>query len=309
MEQLYEERLSQIKILYDTNDDHPALEKMPKKFNIEFDITHRLMPMSDITSVKSKTRIWRILGGDGVELINGMLNNVHDKLAYLDVMEQNISEILNEYREKIKLERRVILDEIKKKISIDANLSLQKSVDKEREPKILARINRLPEDVVRYISEFLFTPQFRLHMLTSKYPDLATVMEKMKVPKLKKLSNVVCDQISSRFAKRFVKNKHIIADLPKNHLEYKMKRHVITYPHNVMRVTLRKSNKITEIVDFIKSCEWMTNFIERFGYKRTVSRMRNDIFHMYHTILYASRHEFNRNRSRQRTVPLEAPSP
>jgi hypothetical protein len=307
MEKSYHERLSEIKILYDTNEDHPTLKKMPKKLTVETELTYRLVPMSDLASVKSKARTWRILG-EGFELTDGLLDNVQDKLAYLDVMEQNIAEVLNEYRAKIKLERAAIAEEINKKKFRSANLARQNKIDETREPEILVRLNRLPEDVVRYISEFLFTPQFRLHMLTFKYPDLTTVMAKMKVPKLKRLSQIICNIISHRFAKRFIKNKHITADLPKNHLEYNMNLHVIAHPHNVVRVTLRKSNKIVEIVDFIKTCEWMTNFIERFGYKRTVSRMRNDIFHMYHTILYASRHEFNRNRSRQRAAPLDAPS-
>jgi hypothetical protein len=298
MKKSYEERLSEIKVLYDTNEDHPTLKKMPKKITVETDLTHSLMHMSDLKSVKSKARIWRILG-EGFELTDGMLDQVEDKLAYLDVMEQNIAEVLNEYRTKIKLERLAIAEEINKKKVRSANLIRQNKIDEEREPEILVRLNRLPEDVVRYISEFLYTPQFRLHMLTLKYPDLTTVMEKMKVPKLKRLSQVICSLISHSFAKRFIKNKYIAADLPKNHEEYKMNLHVIAHPHNVMRLTLRKSDKIVEIADFIKTCEWMTNFIEQFGYKKTVSRMRKDIFHMYHTILYASRREFNRNRSRE----------
>jgi hypothetical protein len=223
-------------------------------------------------------------------------------------MEQNIAEVLNECRTKIKQERLVIAEEINKKKIRSANLARQNKIDETREPEILVRLNRLPEDVVRYISEFLFTPRFRLHMLTFKYPGLTTVLAKMKVPKLKRLSQVICNIISNRFAKRFIKNKHITADLPKKHAEYIMNRHIITFPHNVQRVTLRKSNKIIEIADFIKTCEWMTNFIERFGYIKTVSRMRQDIFHMYHTILYASQREFNRNRSRERAVPPDAPS-
>jgi hypothetical protein len=307
METTYEERLSQIKVLYETNEEHPTLKKMPKKFVIEADLTLSLMHMSDVKTIKSKARTWRILG-EGFELTDGMLDNVHDKLAYLDVMEQNIAEVLNECRTKIKQERLVIAEEINKKKIRSANLARQNKIDETREPEILVRLNRLPEDVVRYISEFLFTPRFRLHMLTFKYPDLTTVMAKMKVPKLKRLSQVICNIISNRFAKRFIKNKHITADLPKNHAEYNMNRHIITCPHNVQRVTLRKSNKIIEIADFIKTCEWMTNFIERFGYIKTVSRMRKDIFHMYHTILYASQREFNRNRSRERAVPPDAPS-
>jgi len=298
MEKTYEERLSKIKILYDNGEAHPTLKLLPKKSNIERDLNYHLLDLLDGDNLKSKLKLWRILGTD-YETTDALTNDVNDKIAYLDVIEQNMAEMINDYRTKLIQEKSDINTQVvKKKLRIIKNINTE-IIDTKREPKILTRLNRMPEDVVRYISEFLFTPKFRLYMLVSKYPDLKSVMAKMKVPKLKQLSAVICKQISERFARRFNRNIHIKDALPKDNCDLVMHMSIVTNPHSVARLTLRKPNKIMEIVDFIKSCEWMTNFIERFGYKKTVSRMRTDLFRMYNTILYASRREFNRNRSRE----------
>jgi len=264
----------------------------PKKAPIQNALTSEFKKLYE-TNLKNKLNQWRYFKEDNKDiedLQSGNLNN----LQYLNVIENHISSLIHECRSKLTTELKDIEFCARKK---ENDKKRSERGDKKEcviEEKVLKRLNIMPEDVVGVIGEFLFGPNMRHLLITSKYlPDLF-LFKKVRMPKLKIMARIVALDIQV-IGQKIMKNKHIMNSIPFDH-EQSANIYAVANCRKLLRETVKKPVKISEIRMFVENCEQAIQTIERIGFPNTTRNCYALLNKIYHLIILASKPENNKRR-------------
>lgn len=262
----------------------------PKKTIIQNVLTNELKKLYE-PNLRNKLNQCRFFKEDNVDIDNLQCTNLN-RVQYLNVIENHVSSILNECRSKLIAEQKVIEVCVRKKEN--DRKRIEKGDDKERrtEVSVLKRLNTMPEDVVGVIGEFLFGPNMRHVLITSKYlPDLF-VFKKVRMPKLKVMARHISLKIQV-IGQKIIKNKNIMNSIPIGH-EERNNIYTIANCRKSIRESVRKPAKITEISTFIELCEKAIRTVERIGFPNTTRNCYVLLNKIYHLMILASKPQYNK---------------
>lgn len=274
------------------NYDNGIYDKNPKKASIENTILHELKKLYE-TNLKFRLIQCRYFKEDDND-INNLLSANFTKTSYLNIMENHISGLLNECRFKLLGELKDIEFTLKRKEWDKKRIQYGDVNQRKIEQSVLTRLNTMPEDIVRVVGEFLFTPKIRNVLIKDKYvPDLF-VFNKIRMPKLKKMARAISFEIQS-IGQKIVRNKSIMNSIPTGH-DDRFNIFYISTCRKEVRETVKKSNKIVEITNFVSRCENAVQIVEKLGYPNTVKICHEILNKIYHLMILASKPEFNKRR-------------
>jgi hypothetical protein len=262
------------------------------KKSIEFSLLRELKKL-EISNIKYDLIQWRYFKEDNEDIDKLRYDNLN-RQQYLNVMENHISLLFNECREKFNTELKEIDNAIERKQKdIKRN---EKRHEKETtiEEKVLKRLNLMPEDVVRYIGEFLFTHNIRNLLICHKYSPELFDFKKVRLPKLKTMSRILSLEIEN-IGYKISKNSNIMNSIPRGSNEL---RNIgfIRLCRTKVRETMTKPEKRDEIKNFILRCEEAINLIEKLGYPKTTNYCKKIMNKIYHIMILASKPENNKRR-------------
>lgn len=267
-------------------------DKNPKKMPIQKALTGEFKKLYE-PNLKNKLNQWRYFKEDNVDIDNLRCANLN-KFQYLNVIENHISSLINESRNKLTIEQRDIeLCERKKE---NDRKRMKKGDDKEKciETALLNRLNTMPEDVVRAVGEFLFTPNMRHILITTKYsPDLF-VFKKVRMPKLKVMARHISLKIQT-IGQKIMKNKNIMNGIPSPH-EERNNIYTLANCRRSIRESIRKPAKIAEIVMLVANCEHVIRTVERMGFPNTTRNCYQLLNKIYHLMILAGKPQYNKYR-------------
>jgi hypothetical protein len=299
MSQTYEERVTHLQELYQ-NGAYGLFTLGVSSYLYQEDISTRLAQplhhMVDDTRIQAALASWKRFGMDH-DVPNTMMEQAENKLAYLDILEQDMFRLFKEARTSIESQKTLIINTIKQKEKKVLDAEKQDVVDRVVEREILHRLNSptFPLDMVHHIGEFLFTPSMRLHCLVSVQPDIRTLMNTMKAPHVKRLTQKMVNLVH-RFLYRIRKQTKLNAALPKVQnasIDIAHAFDVVRNPRKNIKMGKRKEQNIDTVYATIEHCNVVTNAIRKLGFSNTVQKLSGDIMQMFHTVHYASRPEWN----------------
>ena len=99
---------------------------------------------------------------------------------YVVKLQEEVTKILTAKKNQIKQKRIAVAELISKKRKNSASLKTKHKTDQQREIQTLQRMNQLPTDIVRYISEFALTPNLRLALYRLPKEIITTSITQMK---------------------------------------------------------------------------------------------------------------------------------
>jgi hypothetical protein len=237
---------------------------------------------------------WRHFEDNNATIDNLRKINTKNQI-YIDVVENLISTCLNDARGKLNAELRTIETTIQKKENDKNNKEKIHARDLALETKILNRLNRMPMDVVYIVRDFALTSDIRLKLLRFRLPIFTDRLNKMKLPKLKRLSRELTPMIQA-IGHKITKNNNIMKSIPK-YLENNTLSAILNVKGRI-RETMKKGQKIEEIENNIQICETMIHSIERLGYPKTTNNLRTVLLKAIHLVTLASDPYFNRRTRR-----------
>lgn len=218
------------------------------------------------------------------------VNNTHQQ--YVTVIENNISEMLAEVRNRLADESKRIETAVRKKAENAARRESDHEKETLRELSVLYRMNRIPEDLVRVIGEFAFTPKLRLRLIESRLPSLDFQFRKVRLPKLKTMARCLAFMIQ-KIALKMQKNKNLLGCIPPRCDAWASYTFVINCPKSI-RETINKPDKITEIDRCVKHAQTLVRAVEKLSFPINTGCVQTLLLRVYNIINYASRPEFNR---------------
>jgi hypothetical protein len=248
-----------------------------------------------IVDLKYELIQWRNFDSD-TERIDSLRSLNQNNQIYVDIIEHRISLCIKEMRDKLNVELTTIDDAVARKEKARKNKERLEIRDCAREKDVLVRLNRMPEDMVRLIGEFAFTPKLRCQLMRHQFPTFTDRLNKIKLPKLKLLSRCLMNGIQ-KIGEKIFENKSIIKCFPKNTEICENLWKVIRIKNHV-REALKKGDKIEEIEKNIQCTEDVIDALEKLGYPITARKARRVLLILYSTLIIASKPEFNKKTRR-----------
>jgi hypothetical protein len=237
---------------------------------------------------------WRHFEDNNATIDNLRKINTKNQI-YIDVVENLISTCLNDARGKLNAELRTIETTIQKKENDKNNKEKIHARDLALETKVLNRLNRMPMDVVYIVRDFALTSDIRLKLLRFRFPIFTDRLNKMKLPKLKRLSRELTPMIQA-IGHKITKNNNIMKSIPK-YLENNTLSAILNVKGRI-RETMKKGQKIEEIENNIQICDTMIHSVERLGYPKTTNNLKILLLKAIHLLTLASDPRFNRRTRR-----------
>lgn len=237
---------------------------------------------------------WRHFEDNNATIDNLRKINTKNQI-YIDVVENLISTCLNDARGKLNAELRTIETTIQKKENDKNNKEKIHARDLALETKVLNRLNRMPMDVVYIVRDFALTSDIRLKLLRFRLPIFTDRLNKMKLPKLKRLSRELTPMIQA-IGHKITKNNNIMKSIPK-YLENNTLSAILNVKGRI-RETMKKGQKIEEIENNIQICDTMIHSVERLGYPKTTNNLKILLLKAIHLLTLASDPRFNRRTRR-----------
>jgi len=242
-------------------------------------------------NLKFKLVQWRYFKDDPSD-IDALINrNAHNQM-YLTVIENHVSKLISDARNKLTEESQKIEQCVIKKHNSIVNGVMREKLDAKRELTILQRLNTMPEDIVYTVGEFLFTKRMRLVLIRYQFAPFNTILCKVKLPKLKKIARCVANLVQC-IANKLMKNKSIMASFPPN----SEIGHCFSYARECparLRETRTKTEKIKEIEEFADKASLLVRSVDKLGYPVNTGHVQTILLRIYHIIIYASKPEFNK---------------
>lgn len=268
------------------------------KSTIEGFISGLTSPLSE-NNLKFKLIQWKYFR-DGTDEIDGLRSRNAYNQMYLNVLENNISNLLSDARTKLTQESNDIEKCFARKNNSIKNSEEREKIDTKKELSILHRLNRMPEDVVGVIGEFLFTKRMRLVLIRDRFAPFTKILRKVKLPKLKTISRCVSHHVQC-IANKILKNKHIMSCFPPNS-EISECFHYARQCIKNRRETLNKPDKIKEIESFADKASYLVRSVDKLGYPINTGHIQTILLRIYHIIIYACKPEFNKRGNRAYSV-------
>jgi len=212
---------------------------------------------------------------------------------YMQNLENQVMHVFSSFRTSIADTKRMIQHTIRRRVDLIQNLEKVSLIDTKNEVACLKTMNCicLPDDIIRYISTYAYTPLLKYTLAKSMCGDVLNRLEAMRANNLKKFSRNMYMHMCAIYNYLY---KHI---LPMGSIQKKCnvsflasKKIRNNNKKNIIEDVLRGLNCLDEIVE---------NFIRRKCYPKTLQWLLVKARHVYHCILYVSRSEFNGRRGRK----------
>jgi len=270
---------------------HQKYEGVGDKAYIENTLTRKFNKLCENNSIKYTLIQWRYFK-EGIEDIDALRNSNLNRQQYLNIMENHISTLISECRKNLTNESKQIEDAVERKKSMVRHSKTLDARERKNEEFALIRLNSMPEDIVRYIWEFLYTPNMRFTLINSKYASELFLFKKVRLPKLKTISRCISLYIED-IGRKIYKNNNIVNSIP-DQSEERFNIDILRTCRNRVRETMCKPDKIREIVNFVSRCESAIKVIEKLNYPRTTRECLAMLNKIYHLMILASKPEFNK---------------
>jgi hypothetical protein len=265
------------------------------KSNIEMQLNMFINPLFE-HNLRFKLVQWRYFK-EVSDDINVLRNRNAYSQMYLTVIESHISKLVNDARNVLFEESNKIEQCVARKQDSIANADARDKRDTNKELSVLTTLNRMPEDIVYTVGEFLFTKRMRLILIRDRFAPFNNSLCKVKLPKLKIISRCIAHHVQC-IAKKIFKNKSIMASFPA-HSEISDCYDDARQCMKKLRETLNKAEKIREIENFADKASFLVRSVDKLGYPVNTGHIQTILLRLYHIIIYASKPEFNK---RSRTV-------
>jgi len=211
---------------------------------------------------------------------------------YIENIETQILHIFSCMRTSIRESKQKIQKHIRGRSDFLVSLEEKCRIDTSNELTCLQTMNRMgiPDDILRYIAGFAYTPLLRYTLIKSACGDIKSLLNRMMATNLKKFIfhfNIMGKQIYDYLSRHISPPGaiHKQCDLSGFQL-CRRSRSGDTKEMNIQHI-LRVLLCIDNIVE---------NFIRRKCYPKTLNWLTSMARHMYHNILYVSRVEFNKRK-------------
>lgn len=214
---------------------------------------------------------------------------------YMQNLENQAMLVFSSFRASINDAKRMIQHTIRQRVDLIQNLERVGLIDTKNEVACLTLMNRLhvPDDIIRYISSYAYTPLLKYTLAKAMCGDVSNRLDSMRADNLKKFSRNILLHMCLIYRYLY---KNI---LPMGSIQKKCNVSILAgkkirnnNKKNIIEDVLRVLNCLDEIVE---------NFIRRKCYPKTIQWLTIKARHLYHCILYVSRPEFNGRRGRRVT--------
>jgi type I site-specific restriction endonuclease len=212
---------------------------------------------------------------------------------YMQNLENQVRHVFSSFRTSIADTKRMIQRTIRQRGDFILNLERDGQIDTKNEVACLKTMKRLhvPDDIIRYISSYAYTPLLKYTLTKSMAGDVSTRLDAMRATNLKKFSRNI--QLHACAIYNYL-CKHI---LPNGSIRQKC--NVSILAGKKIRNN-NKNNIIEDILSVLNCCHGIIeNFIHRKTFPKTLHWLLLKMRHIYLCILYVSRPEFNGRRTRK----------
>lgn len=212
--------------------------------------------------------------------------------TYIENIETQILHIFSCMRTNIRESKQKISSSIRGRNDYIISLEEKRRIDTSNELACLDTIKRMdvPDDILRYIAEFAYTPLLRYTLTKSMGGDLKSLLNRMMADNLKKFVihfNTLARKIYDYLCRHITPAGAIRRKCNLTALELcRRYRSSCTKQMNIDHI-LRVLLCIDTVID---------NLIRRKCYPKTVNWLAAMGRHIYHTILYVTRVEFNKRK-------------
>jgi len=217
---------------------------------------------------------------------------------YIENIETQILHIFSCMQTSIRESKQKIQRHIRCRSDFHICLEEKGHIDTSNELACLQTMNRMgiPDDILRYIAGFAYTPFLRYTLIKSMCGDIKSLLNRMMATNLKKFIfhfNIMGKQMYDYLCRHITPAGaiHKQCDLS----EFQVCRRYRSGQTKEMNIEhiLRTLLCIDNIVE---------NFIRRKCYPKTLNWLTSMARHMYHNILYVSRVEFNKRKGGRHVV-------
>ena len=172
-----------------TNTYHEACGKsepgIPRKHLIENTVNSELERLVNSTNILVVDKWYLNHMVTSEDIPNGIINSLTLSEAYINTMENHIATMIEETRKAIQNKKETVMNKVvKRKNNIESRKKREPRVE-EKEMQVLKRMQYLPDDLIRYIADFAFTPGIRVVFIQEKYNDITALFSIIKSPNLK----------------------------------------------------------------------------------------------------------------------------
>lgn len=260
------------------------------KSHIETQLNMFINPLFE-HNLKFKLVQWRYFKDEQSD-IEALRNRNTNNQMYLNVIENHISKLIGDARNKLTEESKKIELCVKRRQDSIENYETRERRDTINELSVLRRLNTMPEDIVHTVGEFLFTKRMRLVLIRHRFAPFNIILSKVKLPKLKKIARCVAHHVQC-VANRLIKNKSIMASFPPNSEISDCFNYARECPAQ-LRETRTKPEKIKEIEMFANKASLLVRSVDKMGYPVNTGHVQTILLRLYHIIIYACKPEFNK---------------
>jgi len=265
---------------------------IPRKHLIENAINSEIERLIDgvNTTVVDKWYLNRLDITEDVPL--HIINKLTTVEQYLNTMENHIAVMLKDAREIIKIKHELVSSKmVKRNNSINNRIKIARRYEEE-EMWVLKRMQLLPDDLIRYISEFAFTPTIRIVFIKS-YLNVPQTLNRIKNKNLTKMINPVKD-LAHNLCRIFWKaNDNKILRKYKPSEDDDVLDSICYVQHFHINKTATKQLKIVLYGKLFVAFEDIIKYYMQFTTK-TFLKMQNLLIKLYKTITYVASHNCNR---------------
>jgi hypothetical protein len=266
---------------------------VPRKYFIEQVITHEIsrLKTSDDTGIITK---WMLNYMDETQDVpNHVLDLLNTSDCYLNVMENHIATLIQNARINLKNQKDMILQKIETRNKRIESRKKNHIRHTEKECTILKLVQRLPDDVIRYLSDFVFHPNIRLLFIQQGQLPIGQLLKTIKSPNLTYMIPSM-KEIVFKF-NTIVRSIHNM----RGFIKYRPDRIdavvlSITFVEKfTINKTATKEKKVEEYAKLFAAFQDIINYYEQFT-TRSYKRLQNELIHLYHTVIYISKHKCNK---------------
>lgn len=271
------------------------LPRIPRKQVIESTIRGEIHRAIESTNPGIIDKWYLNCIDESSDIPNLMIRSFSSGEQFLNQIEDHVATILNEVREAIRKQKVEVISRIEKRKN---NIIKNKKKDIEceiKERSILKRIQLLPDDLIRYIADFAFTPDLRLVYIKQNFVSVNSLFNTIKSPNLTKVIPSICRYIS--------KFNKIINSINKNKIfvKYKPTTNDTVYDciymvrYFSMNKTATKTKKVEEYAKLFTACDDIITYYKQFT-KLSYIKLQRQLIRLYHTIIYVANHNCNKKK-------------
>jgi hypothetical protein len=266
---------------------------VPRKHLIENAVNSELERLVDSTNVLVVDKWYLNHMVTSEDIPNSIIRSLSLSEAYINIMESHIATMIEETRKIIQKKKETVMNKlVKRKKNIEARKKREPE-DETKEMRVLRRMQYLPDDLIRYISEFAFTPGIRVAFIQAKYNNIIALFSRIKSPNLKNMIPAIYN-INSGFIRLIAK-----LDSTKCLSKYKalpgdaVYEAILYVRYFRMNRTDTKRYKLALYLRLLKSYEDIIAYYKQFV---TVSykKMQNLLIQFYNTAVYVASHNCNK---------------